>query len=543
MSSHMSRTNRGPAKHAKAADKAAKQPAKQPYLVHNSIVSYYLLLMFSFFTIFLSRKDYSNSRHDKFYLYLGLSGVMVIGAGVAFFLAAMEQNRIGRSLSAGFLPITAADGAFLCFTVCALVSTFASEYFPGTFLAEFGRNNGMLLLFFYALVYFIISRMYVCKDYVIAVFLIASCLIALLTVLNFFYIDPLGLLEGYKGTFYEPDFGSTIGNKNTIASYMAMFVPVAVMTSVLNEKRFMRVIALIAVAFAYTGALCANSGSVIMGLAVTVPVMAVFSAQRYERLMRFLTAMTVLFTSAKLLMLFSALTGDNSKGFEYTQDFLIYHPAGYLPILLCAGAALLMYRLRTRLEPRYRPKAITVTLLALTGALVAGMIGAILYFSLADTTTALGKAEQLFRFNDRWGTHRGFMWIRSLREYGGFGFFRKLFGAGPDTAYYILEPYFEELNARFHNTSTNCAHNEYINYLITQGALGLLSYLAILGTVCVRTLRRARQNPTALIFLSAVICYAIQGTVNIYQPITTPLFFLFLSMAEALNRQTHLKNE
>ena len=520
----------------RAGRNTAKAIKMRPYLFHNAVVTYYLLLMFSFFTLFLTKK-YSNARHDKFYLFLILSGALIIFAGMAYFSAWMEKNRVGAALDPLIKPISVTDGAFLCFVIFALISTFCSRYFPETIIAEVGRNNGLLLLVAYLLVYFTISRLYVYKDYAIAVYLVFSCVVALLTVINFFYIDPLGLFERY-GEDVVKDFGSTIGNKNTIASYMAMFLPVSIMVLALSEKKYMRIIAGISIVFAYTGALCANSGSVMMGLAVVIPVTAIFCAQRYERIMRFMLALTILFAGGKLLWLFSLLMDGHSKGFESIQHFLIYDNLSWLPVAVCGLIALALFLLRGRLSPKYPAKAVTIVLIALTGAMVAGMLGVLFWFSVIDTKSDLGSLDTLLRFSDRWGTHRGFMWNKAVEEYGKFNLYEKLFGAGPDTAYYVLEPHFSELYTRFNNSSTDCVHNEYLNYLVTQGALGLISYLTILVSVCVRTSRRARNNPTALIFISAVICYAVQATVNIYQPITTPLFLIFIAMAEALNRQT-----
>ena len=517
---------------------APQKQAKSRDQVHNTILTYYLLLMFSFFTLFLTNQ-YANSRHDKFYLYLLLSGLLIVGAGVSYGLWWSEHRSAGGCLSSLIKPVSVADGAFLCFVIFAAISAVASRYFPQTIVAEIGRNNGLLLIVFYAMVYFIVTRMYVHKDYVIAVYLIFSCVVALLTVLHFFYIDPLGLLSGYDEKTAQ-DFGSTIGNKNTIASYMAMFLPIALMTLPLNKKLWMRIISGVSLIFAYAGALCANSGSFFLGLSAALPVMIIFCAQRYDTLKRCMLGLTILFAGGKLLRLFSYFMSDRQKGFEFVQDFLVYDKLSFLPILLCGLIALALYLLEQKLAPRYPAKALTITLLSLSGAAILGIVGSILYFTLIDTGTDLGSFETLLRFNDRWGTHRGFMWIRSMEEYGKFGFGQKLFGAGPDTAYYVLQPHFAELSARFHNSSTNSVHNEYLNYLVTQGALGLISYLTLLGAVCVRTLKRARHNPLALVFLSAVIFYAVQAIVNLYQPITTPLFFLFLSIAESLNRQTPL---
>lgn len=46
----------------------------------------------------------------------------------------------------------------------------------------------------------------------------------------------------------------------------------------------------------------------------------------------------------------------------------------------------------------------------------------------------------------------------------------------------------------------------------------------------------AKENPMLIACVSAVICYAVQSVVNLYQPITTPLFFIFIALCEAFVR-------
>ena len=514
---------------------SGQKPKKNKYTVYNSLVSYYLLIMFSFFTLFLTNK-YSNSRHDKFYLFLGLTAVLAVSVTVSYLLSRAEAKRTGSRLEPFFKPLSIVDVGFLSFLGCAVISALLSPHMSDTVMAEVGRNNGLVLLLAYSLVFFIVSRLYVYKDYVIAVYLIFSCAVALLTLINFFYLDPLELFKNYSERVIK-DFGSTIGNKNTIAAYMSMFLPVSVMTFVINKKRYMRVISGISIVFAYIGALSSNSSSVILGLTIAVPVMAMFSARSCGHLRRFMLAMTVMFASGKVLRLFSLFFGDESKGFEFIQNFLIYSTPAYIPIVFFAALYLMMLFIGKKAEPKYRPKPIIILIGALTAAGVIGVIAAMVYFTAVDTTTKLGSFDRLLRFDDRWGTHRGFMWIRSMEEYGKFDILKKLFGYGPDTAYYVLQPHFSELSARFGDGSTDCAHNEYINYLITQGALGLLSYLTVFFGAVIRSVKRAKHDPLALIFISAAVCYAVQATVNLYTPITTPLFIIFISIAEAFNRR------
>jgi len=506
--------------------------AVKKYQVHHSLVSYYLLAMFSIFPLFLTNQ-YASSRHDKYYLYLFLSGAMVISTLISYALNRHKQKRLGCAES--FIrPVSAVDIAVLCFFICAVISAAASPYFAETINAEIARNNGLILLLAYTLVYLCLSRMYFYKGYVIAAYLIFSCIVALLTIINFFYIDPIGIFNGYPEEI-AVDFGSTIGNKNTIAAFMSLFTPVTVMISVVSDKKWMRILGRLSLVFAYAAALCANSGSVILGLAVAIPIMAAFSARELLYLKRFFLAMTILFASGWVLRFFSLMMDDRQKGFEFIQNFLIYSPLTLIPLVMCALLTLLLYALQLRGTP-YPARLLPVILFSLTAVGVLGLIGAIIYFTKADTASELGSFDRLLRFDDRWGTHRGFMWIHSMEEYVKFDFFRKLFGAGPDMTIKVLAPYFAELQSRFGDGYTDCAHNEYINYLLTQGALGLLSYLTILGAVCLRAYRRAKSNPMGLVLISAILCYAVQATVNLYTPIVTPILFLFVAMTESMNR-------
>ena len=511
------------------------------YAVANSLTNYYLVIMFSFFPLFLT-EQYAHARTDKYWFYLIATAVLVISVGLCMLLSQSEAKRRGIS-SPLFLPLSATDILMLCYIGFAVISTLLSDHKEEAFLGTGGRNNGLLLLLMYTLMYFIITRNFVQKNYVFIIYLVTSSAVALLTVLNFFYIDPLGMLEGYDEATVA-DFGSTLGNKNIIAAFMCLFLPVAVMLFVFIESKAVRITAGIAIVFAYTGLLCADSTSDILGLMVILPVMAIFSARSFEHLKRYLLSLTILFVSGKLLWLFALLIGDHNKGFEFMQEFLIYHPVMFVPLVLCGIGFLLMAYFDRVSEPRYPAKAVQITLISLFSIGIIALIWLFIYFSFIDTKTDIGKFEKLLRFDDYWGTHRGFMWRVSFEEFAKYNPLRILFGSGPDTAYYVLEPHFTELSDRFGDSSTDCAHNEYINYLLTQGALGLAAYLGVMITATVRAVKTAKRNPMTLVFIAPVICYLAQSVVNLYNPIVTPTLFIFLSLTEAItrNEESEIRN-
>ncbi len=521
--------------------KTVSEETTNKYTVANSLTNYYLAIMFSFFPLFLS-EAYAHARMDKYWFYLIATTVLVVSVGLCMLLSRSEAKRSGEQ-SKLILPLSVTDIFMLCYLGMAVFSTLLSDYKEDSFLGTGGRNNGLLLLMMYLLMYFVITRNYVQKDYVLIIYLVTSSLIALLTVLNFFYIDPLGMLDGYDEATVV-DFGSTLGNKNIIAAFMCIFLPVAVMLFVVGKAKATRIVAGVAIIFAYAGVLCADSTSDILGMMVILPVMAIFCAKSFDYLKRYLLALTILFLSGKLLQLFATIIGGHDKGFEFIQEFLIFHPAMFAPIVLCGLGYLLMALIGRKGEPRYPAKAIQITLTVLFSCGIIAALGLFINFSFIDTQTDIGSFEKLLRFDDYWGTHRGFMWRVGFEEFAKFNPLRILFGTGPDTAYYVFEPHFAELLERFGDATTDCAHNEYINYLLTQGALGLLTYLGVMISAIVRAVRTAKRDPYAMVFIAPVICYLAQSTVNLYNPIVTPTMFIFLSLAEAMSRrQLELRSE
>ena len=130
------------------------------------------------------------------------------------------------------------------------------------------------------------------------------------------------------------------------------------------------------------------------------------------------------------------------------------------------------------------------------------------------------------------------MWIRALYIFGDMSILHKIFGNGPDTftAMMDISGYNEELIA-FRKETTDCAHNVYLNYLVTLGIAGVISYITAIVSCVVRAVKKAFSNKYAVIFAGSVVCYGIQSIVNIDQPITTPLFILMIALTESQCRE------
>ena len=147
--------------------------------------------------------------------------------------------------------------------------------------------------------------------------------------------------------------------------------------------------------------------------------------------------------------------------------------------------------------------------------------------------TQIPSYHQLI-FNDNWGTHRGHNWRIAFTNFTeNFSMFQRFFGYGPDTYLVVSERTFYEEMVTKYGEVYDSAHNEYINYLICEGLVGLICYLGIFISGIKKGINNLVKNPYILAPIMAVIAYMIQAVVNIAIPITTPIFFTFMYMCVA----------
>lgn len=518
---------------------------KSSYNMRNAIVNYFLLVMFTFFEMFLTAQ-YAKARTDKFILFIILSSalivsVLAISLTYRFDKGIEPENRVVEQKPIFSLSVT--DIGFISFFLCASVTTVLSDYKLESLIGgKNSRDNGLVLIFLYLMVYFIVSRFYYFKNYVLCSFLVFGSIISLLAILHFYYIDPLGIMTGYTEDVVV-DFGTTIGNKNTIASYMCVFLPFTIMMFILQKNKAVQILSAVAIAFAYTGLLVAGSNSGYIGLFAMLFFMLIVCVRNLKLLKRLMFALTIMFSSGLILRLLSLIL-EKDKGYEKIGQMLVFSKYIFFIVGFFAIITIALYILQKKFTDNEKwPKNTLTSIILLLGTAVASVcVYMFIKYTFLDTKTDIGALSQIFRFDDRWGTHRGFMWINGVKDFINSDLRIILFGSGCDTFYYFFEPHFAELCDRFNNSSTNTIHSEYLNYLITQGVLGFISYMTIIIGVTVRAFKTSKDNSMALLFIFPVIAYSAQAVVNIYQPITTPFLIIFIALSECIARKSNSIN-
>lgn len=514
------------------------------FTVRHALTDIYVILLFTFFPLFLSN-FYAAARRDKFWSFMIITGVLGLAVGIISLASLFTKNsEYNRKLNTYCDPfkLSITDIGFFAFTGFALISMLASGRVAHCFMglsggASNGRNMGFITIFLLLVAYMMISRFYFSKKIVYYCIFGGITILSFLAIVNYYYMDPLGLFKAYEGSSnYDTvinDFTSTIGNKNYLSAIICVSLPFSFGMFIATEDKIMRIVALISTGLQFMGLIVATSDGGFLGCFAAFAVMAVVVSRSRKYLMRYCTGFAVMMLSAKILWLYDLIMKGNSKGYSSFSKFFISSNYVYAILAVFALIALMLYFTGKSKENDALPRAVFFTLLSLVCIGVLGFAGLIIYYTFIDTETALTGTMRFFRFDLYWGTHRGYFWINSLEAYKEMNLWQKLFGAGPETFYFIFQPYFSEMSKLFNEGSCNAAHNVYINYLVTHGAFGLMAYLLFIGSALVRSIKKANHNPLCLVCAFVIVAYAVQDIVNIANPVNVPWFIIFIALSES----------
>ncbi len=524
---------------AKSKTQKHNEP-KLRFTVRHALTDIYVILMFTLFPLLLTNQ-YANARRDKFWTFLIIT--FVTGVVIAILTASdlitrnsVYEKKLNTYRDPFKLNIT--DYAFFAFVGISLISTLTSDRIGHCILGltysntSTGRNMGLLSILIILMCYFIISRFFFIKKYVFYAIFAGITIVTVLAILNYYYIDPVGIFKGYDAKTIE-NFTSTLGNKNYLSAFICIALPFSVGIAMTTKDKLMLIVANISTSIQFMGLLVATSDGGFLGLTVTLLVVLIIISRKPLLLAKLFFSISVMMASAVLLKLFDLIMKEKSKGYTSFSSIFMSLPVSLILLVIFAALTALFAFFTIKRGDAPFPEFVFFMVLGVVILGALALISSIIYYSCINTTETLTGMKKYLRFDENWGTHRGFFWIKSLEIWwNDLNIWEKLFGTGPDTFYYACEPYFGELWQKYGEGSTNAAHNVYLNYLVTQGILGLSAYLTFIGSSIYLSVKRS-ENPLAFMCLMVIVTYAVQDIVNIANPVNTPLFFIFIALSES----------
>ncbi|MPM39239.1 hypothetical protein SDC9_85872 [bioreactor metagenome] len=403
---------------------------------------------------------------------------------------------------------------FVFGVVGALLSTYPGDVFWG----QNNRYQGLLTLSAYAMIVLVLSRREIDLRWPLRLFLVAASLASILGLINHFGIDPFGFYHNLRKAD-QGRFLSTLGNADFYGSYLVLAFPLALNAFLQADGKCHLALSAASLVCVTFGALVAGSDSTALGLLAAAIVFPLVLFRDRSAMRRLALGWGVFFLAAFVFGLLS--------GFLPSKTYLSFFTVAASRAGLSLPVAALMFAFwlllrrvgQDRLLRLRRPYWIVLVSAAALGVL------ALVLLNTAFAHAPLGTFARYLRFDAGWGTDRGQIWAFVLRFFGSLSPLQKFFGASSGALFHA-----DAIKPIFSDAALDTAHNEYLQYLVTNGILGLLSYLAALVFAIRTGLKKGVSKPLFRGVSIAVIAYAAQATVNIAQPASTPLLFVLLGV-------------
>ncbi|MCD8083035.1 MAG: O-antigen ligase family protein [Clostridiales bacterium] len=427
-----------------------------------------------------------------------------------------------------------ADVAVLLFWVCSVISTLQSEYLYESFWGNEGRYSGLFLLTLYVLAYFLISRFWKAPGWILQALIISGLIMCVIGITDYFQMDILDFrsrINPKQSTL----FTSTVGNINTYTAYVGIMMgfEAALYAGETDQKKMVWYYVNMAICFVAIIMGCSENAYLAIGALFAFLPFWLFRTRR--GVCRYLVILSTFATAVQITDWINQVFAEVVVGLDSVFEMLAGF-GGLLPVVILLWAATAVFYYFFCREGNGEKKTGAWPVRAWSAFLL--LCIAALLFMLVDANamgggSRYGALGQYLVFQDSWGTNRGYIWRKSAELYSQFPILHKLFGYGPDT-FGILTTY----NIRTDMVETtgqiyDSAHNAYLQYMLTIGITGMLTYILFHVSALWRMAKKLAKSPYVVACLFAVLCYDFQALVNLDLPIATPIMWFLLSTGMA----------
>lgn len=478
-------------------------------------------------------------------------GLVIVLTGIN--AGGMKGRHAGGNVKVGTmdkLKAVICDGVYgtdICmvlFFISGVMSFIMAEDKKNAFTGAQGRYCGLAFMILIFIMYIIVSarvsNMEKMWSLISMVFVLVSSVTFIIAILQNIGFDPFKLLDGINRK-QRNIYVSTFGNIDIFGSFICIALPLFMGLYVTEKSNIKRIVYGIGVFAGFMAFIPANADVVFAGVgaAIIAVLFATVYMERVDRLFELVMLGSGGYLGMVLLRMLVGTNGAKITGFNRLAE----HPA----LLVIIFAVVLFIRLiiqvyinRNKTEIYINENKSKVYINKQkngTGIKLIIALAVVLISGIAVIIYGIKNNLAMFDFNDKWGSYRGYIWRRVTGLYGELPFVQKIFGHGNESIRSLMDDRFYDEMLQVTGTVYDNAHNEYLQYLVTQGLFGMLSYGGVVVTAVIAGVKKIKKSPYILGLLLAVVSYGVQAIFNVNQCITTPYMFIMTAMLIGMCRR------
>lgn len=422
----------------------------------------------------------------------------------------------------------------LFFLLWNLISYFVNGCVEDGLWGWESRRMGVIPIAFLCIIYMMIRRAYRFRISHVYGFVLSCSIIYVLAILQNLGFDPF-YFRADVAEDMQSMFVSTIGNTNFFGSFLCLSYSFFVVFFCICKKRNNKAIGAILILLGASAIVASDNNGVLVAIVVPIIFTFVLVLQGKVSVSAMIHSITISIVGFLFMFFMRAIFGSN----EPVDSIVTYLEAhwhivlgGLIPLLVLSYLSC-KYKWNVKIDYEKRQivnKQVKENIQENKELFL--LIGLSIICSVGIAVIVV-ISQKYGWLNDTFGNNRGFIWNCLGQEYQSFNFIHKLIGVGPETVQTLFMTHYEKEMNQIFGGVINAAHNEYLNYLITSGLLGLISYIFFLIASIKEGMKNSNNNWCRYAFLAGAITYLLNAIVNIAQPLTTPLLFIFLAIVSS----------
>lgn len=438
-----------------------------------------------------------------------------------------------RSFSIKKMPLSHSFASI--FLIVCIISTLQSQYLYESFWGNEGRYTGLFLLAIYVITFLFISRFLKLKKRYLNLFLVAGMLACIFGITDYFKLNLFHFKDELVAADW-PVYTSTFGNINTYNAYVALVIGCCGALFIDAETKKEKIWYFICYLIASYSLITGGSDNAYLALLALFGFLPFWAFRTWKGVEKYFVMLSSFATITYIAGLIHNHMGNRVEILEGVFSVVI---RSRLLVFAVAGLWLLtviLYVIEAAAKERiYKLGKLPVYIWTVLAAVIILAVGYALYDANAGGhADKYGSVQRYVHFDDDWGTQRGMVWRLALDDYKNeFTWNEKVFGYGPETFGIMTHQWNNDETIAKTTVIYDNAHNEYLQYFVTIGPIGVLSYVGILICACIEMNRRKEKSPYVLGCFFAVLCYAVQATVNLCVPIVAPIMWMLMSVGTA----------
>ena len=541
-----------------------------PKYIITIMVSVYVFLMLVVYPLY-KENNYIDMGFAKYHFFLWVSLIFLIPTLLSFIVwmfSTLYEQKNNTPYSKKITDTIKLNPTFISVLVFLIASSLSFMLIDNpandlhtAFFGFPGWYMGYLSQATFVFTFLFIGYFWEWSPFTIITALISGTIVYLIAVLQRFDFDIFGLYTYVtdEGIVAELDpkniekFVSTLGQTTWYSSYAVLILPFGMAMFCTSKKIIYK---LLAGAFVVLGSasLCTvNSDSAYVAVMLIIMVFFWYALENNKAFTIFLELVCIMLLSFRTVgilqdlfpeRMITLISGDEkiTKFVNHSSVMLILTIAVVLFYIVWRFVILKKYGDENSnhyfsISKLKFLRKIMIIAASLVIWLVAILIALATTHKLPSFLSSLYDVNFLI-FDDLWGNCRGFNWRMAIRAFTHSSFKDFILGVGPDCFSSSMDKYcFFEVQAFWHGKRLSCAHNEWLNMLVTEGIFGLLAYLSIFITSATRLAKAAYKEPMAIPCLAAIVAYIGHNFFCYQQCLCTPTIFIIMGIGEITIRE------